>query len=183
MAAKMKPNRRVGRQRNRKGLFWLPLLATLTLCSVFVAKRLSAGSHATVEPPIEEPPEAAAPAPPPGPRALPATVVARSALEGWELEEGKLQEDLAADSFFILESEHAIPDLRFRLFDESHRLVPAEESLEVGQGTRYRLVPKEALQAGSRYTLVAEGQESGQPSDVSDQSYLPARYSLQIRGE
>lgn len=182
MAARMKPNRRIDRgKKRRKRLLFVASLGGVALSGAILAQDLPARVQPPEAPASEEAPEIEPPAPPPGPRTLPATVTARSALEGFALREGELAEGLPADAFFVLESEEAIPDLRFRLFDEAHRLVPAEETIEIGRGTRYLLLPRSALKSGSRYTLIAEGQEGSQPTDVSGQRYLPAHFTLIVR--
>lgn len=178
-----KRNRRIReRKKGRRGLVVLGCLAILAIGAGLWLQD-GPSSEPPPPPPIpeEELEEQAAEAPP-GPQLLPAALVARSALEGIELREGERIEGLPADAFFVLEADVPLPDLRLRLFDEGHRLVPAEEFIEVGATTRYLLQPKEALRAGAEYSLIADGQESTQPSDASGQSYLPARYTVTILG-
>jgi hypothetical protein len=178
MGRKLKPNRRVERRRGRGRYLLLLLLVPLAVGAFSVRHLIDA------PPPSPAEPEAAAEAveveAPSGPRALPATVVARTAMESFVLQEGELQEGVHADAFFVLESGRAIADLRVRLVDSAHKLVPVDETVEVGRGTRYHVVPKEALKAGATYTLVVDGQEGDQPTDVSGDVYLPARFSLVV---
>lgn len=180
MGRKLKPNRRIERRQGR-GRYLLLLIVPLVV-GAFSLRHLIEPSPpfpAEAEPASAEA-EEVEPEAPSGPRALPATVVARTAMESFPLQEGELQEGLHADAFFVLESEHALADLRLRLLDPAHKLVPVDETIEVGRGTRYRVVPKEALKPGTQYTLVVDGQEGDQPTDVSGDAYLPARFTLVV---
>lgn len=161
----------------------LGCLLVLGAAGATLSTRLAQPAPPPALPTEEDALEAEAPELPSGPRILPARLVARTAIEGFELREGENVEDLPADAFFVLEAEIALPDLRLRLFDEGHRLVPADETIELGRGTRYLLQPKEALKPSSRYSLVADGQESAQPMDAAGQSYLPARFVLSTLGD
>jgi len=178
MRTRFRPNRHVPEKR-RLRLRHL-LLALVPLSAVVLAVECLQAT-----PPLAS--EAAAPAPvaeaadqPRGPRALPATVVARAAALSLVLREDELQEGVPADAFFVLESRHALSDLRIRLFDSSDRLVPADETIEFGRGTRYSLVPKDPLQPGATYTLTVEGQEGDRPSDISGEAFLPARFAFVV---
>lgn len=181
MRQKYRPNRRVEKRRFRLR----HLLVALTALAVAILA--VDGLQATPPPPLPRPaPETEesqveeAPMQPRGPRALPATVLARAVVEDLPLREDELVEGVHADAFFVLESERALGDLRMRLFDAADRLVPSDETVEIGRGTRYTLVPKEALQAGATYTLTVEGQEGDRPTDVSGQAFLPARFTFVV---
>jgi len=74
-------------------------------------------------------------------------------------------------------------DVRVRLFDESDRIVPSNDRLEIGSKTRYLLVPAAPLTTGSKYTLVVDGLASELATDVAGVPYAIVRIPLKTVGE
>jgi len=91
-------------------------------------------------------------------------------------------EEVRTGATFELEMP-ALADVRVRLFDEDDRAVPSTDHLELGQVTRYRLVPSEALVAGSRYKLVVDGLRSDYPTDPAGRGFAIAHIELRTAGE
>lgn len=178
-------NRRIDpKKKRRRRLLLAGLLVGLAAGATLAPRLLDAlAAPPPIEPPLEEVAlEDGTSEPASGPRLLPARLVARTAIEGFELREGEILDDLALDAFFVLEAEVPLPDLRLRLFGEAERPVPADEVIEIGAKTRYLLQPKDALRPGASYSLVADGQESAHPTDAAGQKYLPARWAIATRG-
>lgn len=94
----------------------------------------------------------------------------------------KPNEQLAPDSHFELEMPR-MADVRVQLFDESDRAVPSNDRLKVGPKTRYLLRPAEALDSGSKYTLIVDGLTDALPTDASGVTYELVRVALTTAGE
>lgn len=80
-------------------------------------------------------------------------------------------EGIAPGATFEVTSEHALTEIRVRLFNGNDKLVPSDDKASVGQGFRYELKPREALETGALYRIVVDEAATGHPKDVTGQVY------------
>lgn len=98
---------------------------------------------------------------------------------------GSLNLDFSIDPdvFLILELP-VLADVRIRLFDAFHRLVPSRDRLVVdATRTRYQLMPEVSLTPGSRYFLRVDGLIDSLPTATNGVNYRNTRISFQTSGE
>lgn len=84
---------------------------------------------------------------------------------------------------FVLESASAFPDLRVRLFDRSGRIVPTEDEISIGRGSRYLLRPTEALEASETFRLFVDGAQESRVRDVEGEAYRPRSFRFRTSAE
>lgn len=121
--------------------------------------------------------------PPPPPGVPPIQIDARTETETIRLEPGEHQGLLPLEVAFELRSDHAFPDLRLRLFDEAGRMVPGEESITVGEGTRATWRPSAPLIPGTAYKLVVDGQAGQHLVDAGGERFAQGIFSFRTEGE
>lgn len=77
-----------------------------------------------------------------------------------------------------------LADVRVRLFDEAHRLVPSRDRLVAsGEQTSYQLLPDAPLSPGSRYFLRIDGLTGALPTAADGTTYRDARIAFVTAGE
>lgn len=124
---------------------------------------------APAEPEVAQPAVEATPAPEP---LVPVKAFAVSATgERIEVDGEVPVEGIPADATFEITSEHALTEIRIRLFNGNDKLVPSDDKASVGQGFRYELKPREALESGAFYRIVVDEGATGHPKDVTGQVY------------
>lgn len=182
----------MARCNSRRSRIFLALLLAgllpLSACSRLSDSREAPGDEAANSVPPEQ--EEQPPAEPPPPEPVPVEVEANldedeeTPASSSRLAGGPDAEDRAPpEAWFLVRSEHALPQLRVRLFDEAGRMVPTQDEAQVGQGSRYRLHPSEPLVPGSLYRLVIDSQEGANLRDVDGTVYLPRTLPFRTLGE
>jgi len=76
-----------------------------------------------------------------------------------------------------------LADVRVRLFDANDRAVESNDTMEIGDATRYSLQPAEPLVPGSKYSLLVDGLQSEMPKDHEGREYDLVRWELKTAGE
>lgn len=147
---------------------------------VFLAAFLLAACQSKEAPAVEPPPvdvgeveaEAAQVQAPAEEPLVPAKAFALSPSgERLEISGDEAVEGIPAGATFEVTSEHALTDVRVRLFNGNDKLVPSDDKASVGQGFRYELKPREALEPGALYRIVVDEAATGHPKDVTGQVY------------
>lgn len=100
-------------------------------------------------------------------------------------ETGALNLDFpVAPASFITMTLPRLADVRVRLFDESHRLVPSRDRLSADAlQTHYLLVPETPLISGTKYFLRVDGLVDSLPAAADGTTYRNTRISFMTSGE
>jgi len=86
-------------------------------------------------------------------------------------------------SHFRVEAQSRIEDARLALLDERDALVPVQGTVEIGETSRYTLVPDGALRPGTIYSLRLEGTKGRMVHDSGGRALLPVTFRLRAAGD
>lgn len=94
-----------------------------------------------------------------------------------------LDVSVAPNAFMTIELPR-LADVRIRLFDEAHRLVPSRDWLAIkASQTRYLLMPEAELIPGTKYFLRVDGLVDALPTANDGTTYRNTRISFLTSGE